>query len=402
MAQPVSRWLPVNDVPAWGTTAVSRQRQAPDPEAVTLDDGGDAELISCVQELAKPLDWEAFCCHPELTPEAMATFLAAAATGAAPGTGPWSAAQRTWLGRPHFALLLVFIRLLRHQRQLLNALPARHLDHYNHERLGFRPRPGEPDRVTVAFTLVEDASVIVLPAGSLLRAGVDGEGEERLYRTLTELSLNHARVRRLRASQLERGVTSLTTIVADNPQHRERLDRMLRLVYGEAAPAVEAIQSLGPFLLFWSIEAKQLHLPLELREFLQLMRLVRQRCDGGSDQEWDAINLWLGVKELLDSGVLSDRRDFPRNFSASLLGPTGGVLDWKKDGLSEVNCLDDLYLQRDNENVKGYLWQLFTASTCRLLHSLSAEDAKDQEKLFTARLNSVVQLMTMKLHIDAQ
>ena len=43
MAQPVSRWLPVNDVPAWGTTAVSRQRQAPDPEAVTLDDGGDAE-----------------------------------------------------------------------------------------------------------------------------------------------------------------------------------------------------------------------------------------------------------------------------------------------------------------------------------------------------------------------
>ena len=402
MAQPVSRWLPVNDVPAWGTTAVSRQRQAPDPEAVTLDDGGDAELIRCVQELAKPLDWQAFCCHPELTPEAMAAFLAAAATGAAAGTGPWNAAQRTWIGRPHFALLLVFIRLLRHQRQLLNALPARHLDHYNHERLGFRPRPGEPDRVTVAFTLVEGAPPIVLPAGSLLRAGVDGEGEERLYRTLTELSLNHAQACRLRAIQLGRGVTSLNSIVAENPEHRERLDRMLRLVYGEAAPAVEAIQSLGPFLQCWSIDANLKHLPLELREFLQLMRLVRQRCDGGSDQEWDAINHWLGVKELLDSGVLSDRRDFPRNFSASLLGPTGGVLDWKKDGLSEVNCLDDLYLQRDNENVKGYLWQLFTASTCRLLHSLRAEDAKDQQKLFTARLNTFVQLMTMKLHIDAQ
>ncbi|MCX5952095.1 MAG: baseplate J/gp47 family protein [Cyanobacteria bacterium] len=404
MAQPVSRWLPVNDVPAWGTTAVSRQRQAPDPEAVTLDDGGDAELISWVQELAKPLDWEAFCRHPdhpELTPEAMAAFLAATAA-AAPGTGPWSAAQRTWLGRPHFALLLVFIHLLRHQRQLLNALPARHLDHYNHERLGFRPRPGEPDRVTVAFSLVADAAPIILPAGSLLRAGVDGEGEERLYRTLTELSLNHARVCRLRASQLERGVTSLTTIVAGNPQHRERLDRMLRLVYGEAAPAVEAIQSLGPFLQFWSIDANLKHLPLELREFLQLMNLVRQRCDGGSDQEWDAINRWLGVEELLDSGELSDRRDFDRNFCASLLGSSGGELDWENDGLSEVNCLDDLYLQRDNENVKGYLWQLFTASTCRLLHSLRAEDAKDQQKLFTARLNTFVQLMTMKLHIDAQ
>ena len=402
MAQPVSRWLPVNDVPAWGTTAVSRQRQAPDPEAVTLDDGGDAELISCVQELAKPLDWQAFCCHPELTPEAIAAFLAAAATGAAAGTGPWNAAQRTWIGRPHFALLLVFIRLLRHQRQLLNALPARHLDHYNHERLGFRPRPGEPDRVTVAFTLVEGAPPIVLPAGSLLRAGVDGEGEERLYRTLTELSLNHARVRRLRASQLEMGVTSLATIVAGNPQHRERLDRMLRLVYGEAAPAVEAIQSLGPFLLFWSIDASPDHLPLELREFLQLMRLVRQRCDGGSDQEWDAINRWLGVEELLASGVLSDRRDFPRNFYASLLGPTGGELDWKKDGLSEVNCLDDLYLHRDNENVEAYLRRLFTAPTCLLLHSLTAAEAKDGQKLFTARRTTFVQLMTMKLHIDAQ
>jgi hypothetical protein len=404
MAQPLSRWLPVNDVPAWGTTAVSRQRQAPDPGAVTLDDGGDAELIRRVQELAKPLDWEAFCCHPELTPEAMAAFLAATAATATAvaGTGPWSAAQRTWLGRPHFALLLVFIRLLRHQRQLLNALPARHLDHYNHERLGFKPRAGEPDRVTVAFTLVEEAPPIMLPAGSLLRAGVDGEGEERLYRTLTELALNHARVRRLRASEMKQGVTNLASIAAENPEPHDRLARMLRLVYGEAAPAVEEIQSLGPFLQFWSIDPSSKQLPLELREFLQLMRLVRQRCDEGSDQEWTAINHWLGVEELLASGVLSDRRDFSRNFYASLLGPTGGELDWKKDGLSEVNCLNDLYLQRDNENVEDYLRRLFAAPTCGLLHSLTNEEAKDPEKLFTARRATFVQLMTMKLHIDAQ
>jgi hypothetical protein len=404
MAQPLSRWLPVNDVPVWGTTAASRQRQAPDPGAVTLDGSGDAELIRRVQELAKPLDWEAFCCHPELTPEAMAAFLAATATAAtaAAGTGPWNAAQRTWLGRPHFALLLVFIRLLRHQRQLLNALPARHLDHYNRERLGFRARGGEPDRVTVAFTLVEEAPVCVLPAGSLLRAGVDGEGEERLYRTLTELSLNHARVRRLRASEMKQGVTNLASIAAENPEPHDRLARMLRLVYGEAAPAVEEIQSLGPFLQFWSIDASSKQLPLDLREFLQLMRLVRQRCDGGSDQEWDAINRWLGVEELLASRAPSDRRDFPRNFHASMPGPKGGALDWENDGLSEVNCLDDLYFQRDNEKVEACLKELFTAPSCRLLHSLTAEEAKDPQKLFTARRATFVQLMTMKLHIDAQ
>jgi hypothetical protein len=299
-------------------------------------------------------------------------------------------------------LLLVFIRLLRHQRQLLNALPARHLDHYNRERLGFRARGGEPDRVTVAFTLVEEAPVCVLPAGSLLRAGVDGEGEERLYRTLTELSLNHARVRRLRASEMKQGVTNLASIAAENPEPHDRLARMLRLVYGEAAPAVEEIQSLGPFLQFWSIDASSKQLPLDLREFLQLMRLVRQRCDGGSDQEWDAINRWLGVAELLASRAPSDRRDFPRNFHASMPGPKGGALDWENDGLSEVNCLDDLYFQRDNEKVEACLKELFTAPSCRLLHSLTAEEAKDPQKLFTARRATFVQLMTMKLHIDAQ
>jgi hypothetical protein len=100
--------------------------------------------------------------------------------------------------------------------------------------------------------------------------------------------------------------------------------------------------------------------------------------------------------------VLTDRRDFSRNFYASLLGPTGGELDWKKDGLSEVNCLNDLYLQRDNENVEDYLRRLFAAPTCGLLHSLTNEEAKDPEKLFTARRATFVQLMTMKLHIDAQ
>jgi hypothetical protein len=76
MAQPVSRWLPDHDAPAWGTTAATRQRLAPDPEAVSLDSRGDAEQIRFVQELAKQLGWEAFCCHPDLSAEAMAALAA--------------------------------------------------------------------------------------------------------------------------------------------------------------------------------------------------------------------------------------------------------------------------------------------------------------------------------------
>jgi hypothetical protein len=363
-----------------------------------LDPRGDAEQISFVQELARQLDWDPFCCHPDLTPELIAAFVAAPE-----GAGLWSDAQRAWLSRPHFALLLVFIRLLRHQRQLLNALPARHLDHYVRERLGFAPRPGEPDRVTVAFTLAEGAPPILLPAGSLLRAGLDSQGEERLYRTLTDLPLHQARVRRLRAIQLDRGLTSLATIEAEEPAPPQRLTRMLQLVYGEAAPAVAEIQALQPFLRFWSIDAKPEHLQLELREFLQLMRLVCQRSDVGSDQEWAAINRWLGVQQLIQSGELQDPRDFPTNFSASLLGVGGGLVNPRRDGLGEIKNLDDLYLQRENDNVKAYLRRLFTAPACLLQPQAPWPPTQDPiEDLFQARLATFVRLMTLKLHIDGQ
>lgn len=398
MAQPICRWLPDPDLPAWGTTAATRWRLAPDPEAVSLDSRGDAEQIRFVQELAKQLGWEAFCCHPDLSAEAMAALSAGLEE---PGT--WSAAHKAWLGRPHFALLLVFIRLLRHQRQLLNALPSRHLDHYVRERLGFAPRLGEPDRVMVAFTLVEGAPPIVLPAGSLLRAGEDSAGEERLYRTVTELSLNQARLRRLRTIQLERGLTSLATIAAEEPDRQRRLERMLSLVYGQAAPAIGDIQGLGPWLGFWSIDGKPEHPQLEPREFLELMRLVRQRSDGGSDQEWAAINRWLGVEELINSGQLQDPRDFPTNFSASLLGVGGGLLDPRRDGIGEINNLDDLYLERENNNVKAYLRRLLTAPACLLRPQAPWPPSKDPiEDLFQARLATFVRLMTLKLHIDGQ
>ncbi|MEB3319132.1 MAG: hypothetical protein VKO39_13465 [Cyanobacteriota bacterium] len=416
MEQPLSRWLSVSDPLAWGTTAASRQRQAPDPEAVPLDSRGEAEQIRFVQALARQVrftalsgadgagvtpaafaTWQAFCEHGELPPETMAAF---AAGEAAPEA--FSQAQRDWLGRPHFALLLVFIRLLRHQRQLLNALPARHLHHVYRDQLGFAPRPGEPDRVTVAFTLTEDSPPLLLPAGAVLRAGVDERGRDRLYRTLTELSLNHARVCGLRTVQVECGLTTLASLQVEEPLPSHRLERMLRLAYGEGWGGVEDLCGLLPLLRFCAIDGRADHLPLELHEFLRLMRLVRQRSDAGAEREWAAINRWLGLDELFAARVLTDPRDFVRNVSASLLGPEGGLLDWKADGVSELNSIDDLYNHRDDEAVKPVLRRLLTAPTCRMRHALPPSQASDSEALLAARLATFVRLMTMKLHIDAQ
>jgi hypothetical protein len=419
MAQSLSRWLDVDDTLGWGTTAESRRRQAPDPEAVQLDGRGDADLIRFVQafsqllrwvepadagaaddRLAQRPTWEAFCAHPSLTPEAMAAFWTTAN-----GPAVFSQAERHWLGRPHFALLLVFIRLLRHQRQLLNALPARHLAHYYRDRLGFTPRPGEPDRVTVAFTLAEGAPPLLLPAGSVMQAGEDERGRQRRYRTLTDLAINHARVRRLRALQLDRGVTTLGSIQAQETLPGQRLDRMLRLVYGAEAGkrgrASEELRALLPRLRFCAIDGNRAHLHLEPREFMRMMRLVRQRTDAGAVQEWAAINRWLGVEDLLNNDELR-QRDFNRNLAASLLGPEVDAVDWKVYGLSEVDSVDDLYACREQEAVKTVLRSLLTATTCRLRHDLPADRQGDAEALFAARLASFEQLMAMKLHIDAQ
>ena len=131
MDAPLSRWIAIEAVPGWGTSAARRRRQAPDPAAVSLDPRGDAEQLRFVQELAgqlhwrssaepQPLsdaasaiDWRAFCSRDDLSPEAIAAFVRAAEEGT-----HLTGEQRDWIGRPHFALLLVFIHLLSHQRQI--------------------------------------------------------------------------------------------------------------------------------------------------------------------------------------------------------------------------------------------------------------------------------------------
>jgi hypothetical protein len=411
MAHSLSRWLDVDDTLGWGTTAETRRREAPDPEAVRLDGRGDPEQIRFVQELSRqlrwvdptgtapsaaPATWERFCSHPSLTPEAMAGFWSAANPAVA-----FSEAERRWLGRPHFALLLVFIRLLRHQRELLNALPARHLRHYYQDQLGFSPRPGEPDRVTVAFTLAEGAPPLLLPAGSVLRAGVDEQGRERLYRTVAELAINQARVSRLRSLQLDRGVVSLATIQEQTPS-AQRLERMLELTYGEPGRTGKELEELLPSLNFCAIDGNTNHLHLEPQEFLQMMRLVRQRSDAGSDAEWAEINRLLGVKELLPLATRDECRNFQRNVTVSLLGVDGGELDWNKDGLSEVNSIEDLYAYRNADEVRPVLRELLTADSCRMHPATLAGSPGDKEALFQARLGSFVRLMTMRLHINAQ
>jgi hypothetical protein len=117
-----------------------------------------------------------------------------------------------WLGRPHFALLLTAIALLRHVRDQQNGIVRRHLDHYYRTLLGMAPLPARPDRVAVLFQLSRSEAELLLPAGTQLQAGKDASGVDRVYRTANDLLIQRASVRDLRTVFVDRLISTLESL----------------------------------------------------------------------------------------------------------------------------------------------------------------------------------------------
>lgn len=95
---------------------------------------------------------------------------------------------------PHYGLWLTFQRLLKYNRQELNAYTRRHLEFYYERILGLHPLAPQPDQVHVWFELNKDQSDTLLPTGTLLQAGKDAENKPVHYRLSHDLVVNHAKV----------------------------------------------------------------------------------------------------------------------------------------------------------------------------------------------------------------
>ncbi|MEB3265927.1 MAG: hypothetical protein VKN13_04860 [Cyanobacteriota bacterium] len=416
-----------------GTTAALRLQQAPDPTQVNLDPGGSPAALRFLQAMASQLrwtttgepasqgiglpsvDWQPLF-NPAITAAGsgerpLATDEAATLTPEAISsfwehpepTRRFTLSQLRWLGRPQFALVLVFLQLMRHYRELLNTVPARHLDHYLVQRLGFQRQPAVPNQVTVAFELAPEAPVVHLPSGTLLSAGVDAGGNEIHYRTTRDLGVNHARLAELRALHVERDVTTLTSLREGEPSAARAFEGMLRLVYGSPRPgdglppllvdglapqtvSTEWLVELIPLLrFFWTA------LKLEIEEFQQIMRLVAHRQDSGATAEWQWIEARLGLGRLpaKERQTLIANRHFETWFCASVFGIPGQTIDWQRDGISDLNGIDDLHLQAHQDDVARFLQDLLDRPSCLI------DGTTPQQKLDCFR-----ELMVLKLHID--
>lgn len=351
-----------------GTSQQDRALAALDPQAVPIDGRSDADLIAFVQKLTRHLiftpgesHWDALAIPSPssglaLSPADMAAYI--------DDPERFSGEAARWLARPHFALLLTCVALLRHLRDQQNGIVRRHLDHFYRDQLGMTPLPARPDRVAVLFRLARGVQEVLLPAGTRLKAGKDSRNRLREYRSNDDLLIRRTRVSELRTVFVDRRITtleSLSRVTLTVANQKDWFELALRLALGapEAGdpvppwPHPEGPAGVRPaavnvdFLVEWTNRLNECEARLYLlhQEFWELMHLYRRRTDSGSEKEWEAINQLMGF-----TTAPADSRDFMANLQARV-----GPLDFDRDGLSQVSSLEELYRYRNEAPVLNYI-----------------------------------------------
>ncbi len=207
-------------LPRDGSSQADRLVAALAPEAAPVDEREPADTLAFLQRYAAKLnfynlrnevdgDWSAFLAsvaNPAKLAQ-VAAFLANPADFPDRFYDVWH--------RPHFALLLTFLDLLRPVRDQVNTFTRRQLDFYYREMLGFQPRPAGSGQVHVIIVPEARRSPFLLPAGTLLDAGRDAQGGAVHYRTDADLVVTTAQVQQFRSLFLQRTVVGLDDVRRD-------------------------------------------------------------------------------------------------------------------------------------------------------------------------------------------
>jgi hypothetical protein len=147
--------------------------------------------------------------------------------------------KNEWLSRPHFVLLVAFLKLLQYPKDQINNFTIRHLDFYYEDILRFRELKFIPDKVHLAIGLQEDAERFLLRKGTLLLAGKGPAGDDIHFKATRDTLLNHARITDLKswfADQETLGIKEMLSRYQDSVEHEFGFWPTLRLVYGEPGP----------------------------------------------------------------------------------------------------------------------------------------------------------------------
>lgn len=373
-----------------GTSQAARAQPALDPGYVSVDERSPADLLAFARAYAGELnyfdvvdqqlqvdgDWSAFI-GPDLDLDEAVAFIQE--------PDRFSTEQARPYARPHFALFLTFLQLLRYAQDQLNTLTRRHLDFYYQQVLNITRRPGIPDQVSVLIDPAPDTEQLLLPAGTLLRAGADSRGQDLFYRTDRDLIASHAQIGRLSSVYAEKRVIDIHSARVEYPGPRaEAFMNMLRIALGDPLPG----DPLPPYptavpitydtllALRKLVECTRSDLFLDFPDLHTLMQLKHQRDN--SDAEWQEINQILeqvGQRRTGDPNFRLQPAN-PRDFDANLKTALGGAPNF--DELTEVDDIYDLYDQRIRASVQQFI----------------------HERLYFDNIDDFVRMMQIKVRID--
>ena len=100
--------------------------------------------------------------------------------------------------KPHIALFIAFLRILKFPQDMLNTITKRHLNHYYLDILQQTRKPVLEDEVFVYFEAAKDVDSYYIPADMKLLAGKDENGRSQYYAITQSLEINQGKIADLR------------------------------------------------------------------------------------------------------------------------------------------------------------------------------------------------------------
>ena len=372
-----------------GSSQAERSQKALDPGYIPVDERSIKDLLQFARAYAGELryfnqnneidgDWSAFL--GDLDPDAVIAWM----------NDPQAVppAERAAFTRPHLVLFLTFLQLLQNARVQLNDLTRRHLEFYYREALRLTSQPGTPDQVHAIVELANGQNQLLLPAGSLLKAGQDSLGKDLVYRSERDLLVNRASVASLKTLFSEKMTIGIrearetpdvlaelfpanTNLVAEGKTSDRTFMAMLVMALGTplpggVLPAYPPYSSSPPNAASRSVTVAFLaqldtllafvpaSLYMPFSTFRALMQLKLKQTQ--STNQWQQINNILEAAGKKRDKKFTLDRSVPDNFEKNLLAALGlASFDHFFDGLPEVDDVYDLYRRRDRDDVIDFI-----------------------------------------------
>lgn len=134
--------------------------------------------------------------------------------------------------RPHLALLLTFLKLLKYPKEKFAELTAKNVEFFYRNILHLSEREEVPDQVHVIFSLARDVREHLLKKGTFFHAGKDKTGVDLHYELQEDTVLNKAQVAAVKTIHFQKAVTGLKYVHESNNRGDAGFEKILCLALG--------------------------------------------------------------------------------------------------------------------------------------------------------------------------